>query len=154
MPKVASLFTSMPTFLNVYFFLGDELHLLGHEMGHLVYNLLNPKTLDKYYAANPTGYSFDADMSIGQRNLMIKVGDCINASKSSCPAAFNYSFDKRTGYYRAVDWQDYLLYVVPTMVIPYLKHRSAKKALMSLVNAVAISLQREISSQDLDDMDR
>ena len=117
-------------------------------------NLLHPKSLDKYYAANPRGYSFDASMSLSQENFMIQLGDWIAASRLTYPAAFNYSFDKRTGYYRAVDWQDFLLYIVPTLVVPHLVHRGARKALMSLVNAVSISLQREISSQDLEDMDR
>ena len=128
--------------------------MLCRGMGHLVYNLLHPKTLDKYYAANPRGNPFDANMSLSQKNFMIQLGDWITASRLTCPAAFNYSFDKRTRYYRALDWQDFLLYIVPTLVVPHLVHRGAKKALMSLVNAVSISLQREISSQDLKEMDR
>ncbi|OBZ64426.1 hypothetical protein A0J61_11954, partial [Choanephora cucurbitarum] len=46
MPGVPKLFTELKTFISPYFFFGDELHMLGHDMGHMVYKLLDPKTSD------------------------------------------------------------------------------------------------------------
>ena len=154
MPGVPKLFTDLKTFINPYFFFGDELHMLGHGMGHMVYKLLDPRTDDWFQAADVDHYPFQVSLPFRQKEFMKKLGDWIVVSKPTCPAAFNYSFDKRTGYYRAVDWQDFLLYVVPTIVVPNLRYRRAKVAVMNLVNAVSISLQKSITSTDLDVMDR
>ena len=149
MPGIPDLFTSLPTFSDAFFFFGNELHMLGHGMGHLIYNLIDPETNDFYKAVGISTYSFDVDSVYSPREFMSKVGEWNNASKVTCPTAFDYSFDKRKGYYRAVDWQQFLLYIVPTIIVPRLLHAETQKALMKLVYAVSISLQKFISERDL-----
>lgn len=80
---------------------------------------------------------------------MGKLGVWIDQSKPTTSSVFKYSFDSRKGYYRAVDWQQFLLYVVPTMIVPNLKYVEAKNGLMSLVDACSIALQKEITSQEV-----
>ena len=45
MEGVSELLTSLPTFMGTFSFFGDELHMIGHGLGHLVYNLLDPKRM-------------------------------------------------------------------------------------------------------------
>ncbi|KAI8332185.1 hypothetical protein BD560DRAFT_341296 [Blakeslea trispora] len=80
---------------------------------------------------------------------MGKLGVWIDQSKPTTSSVFEYSFNSRKGYYRAVDWQQFLLYVVPTMVVPNLKYVEARNGLMSLVDACSIALQKEITSQEV-----
>ena len=119
-----------------------------------MYNLLHHKHMKKFEAYKSTGYSFAVYAPFTQRSFNDQLGAWIVESKPISPAAFDYSFDSRTGYYRAVDWQQFLLYIVPTMVIPNLQFEEARVALMNLVNAVSIALQKSISTQDMADMRR
>ena len=82
------------------------------------------------------------------------LGNWIAESKNTTPTVFDFSFDPRPHFFRAVDWQHFLLHVVPTSVIPYLRHASTKNALMDLCNACAISLQWTISPHELARMGR
>lgn len=110
--------------------------------------------MEKFEAHESTEYSFAVSAPFTQRSFIDQLGTWIVESKSTCPAAFDFSFDNRTGYYRAVDWQQFLLYIVPTMVIPNLRHEEARVALMNLVNAISIALQKSISTQDIANMRR
>ena len=152
MPGVPELFTSLPAFSDAFFFFGDELHMLGHGMGHLIHKLIDPETNDFYKAVGSSTYSFEVDSVYSAREFISKVGEWINASKVTFPTAFDHSFDRRKGYYRAVDWRQFLLYIVPTMIVPRLLHAETQKALMKLVYAVSISLQKSISERELTDM--
>ena len=152
MPGAPSLFTSLSTFSDSFFFFGDELHMLGHGIGHLVHKLLDNSTCDHYKPLHSTQYSFDFASHMSQKVFMGKLGTWINQSKATTTSVFEYSFDSRKGYYRALDWQQFLLYIVPTMVIPNLKHVEARIGLMNLVDACSIALQKEITSQEIDKM--
>ncbi|OBZ80313.1 hypothetical protein A0J61_11638, partial [Choanephora cucurbitarum] len=154
LPGLPRLFTDLPAFSIAFFFFGDELHLLGHGMGHLVYNLLHFKSMEKFETHESTRYSFAVSAPFNQRSFIDQLGAWIIGSKPTCPAAFDYSFDNRTGYYRAVDWQQFLLYIVPTVVIPNLECEESKVALMNLVIAISIALQKSISTQDIVNMRR
>ncbi|KAI8352180.1 hypothetical protein BD560DRAFT_318894, partial [Blakeslea trispora] len=70
------------------------------------------------------------------------------------PSMFDFTFDHRAGFYRAIDWQHILLHVVPTVIVPYKKSVQTRNALMHLVNACSISLQRCISVEELQYMER
>ena len=150
MEGVSELLTSLPTFMGTFSFFGDELHMIGHGLGHLVYNLLDPKANGRFKVKSSLEYSFDFDQPGYFQDLI----DWIAFSKPTNPTAFNFSFQLKKGSLRAVDWQFFLLHIVPTMIIPYLKYPSAKKALISLVNACSISLQRSITEGELQDMKR
>lgn len=147
-------YANLPTFTDSFFFFGDELHMLGHGIGHLIYKLIHPSTFDFYRALNSSSYTFDFIDGFSRKQVIEQIGDCIYDSKPTSSSAFNYSFDRRFSFYRAVDWQQWLLYIVPTMVIPKLKSRAVKEGLMALVNACAIAFQKEISTHELEKMDQ
>ncbi|OBZ80612.1 hypothetical protein A0J61_11339 [Choanephora cucurbitarum] len=69
----------------------------------------------------------------------------IDYSKPTTPTISDFSFDHKKQFFRAVDWQHVLLHVAPTIIAPYLKSSTATDALMDLINACSISLQRSIS---------
>ena len=150
MKGVSSLITSLPTFMGTFSFLGDELHMIDHGLGHLVCNLLDPQENSRFKVEGSNEYTFD----VVQSNFFKSIQQYVEASKSTSPVSFNFSFDFKKGCYRDVDWQFFLLHIVPTMIIPNLKYQAAKKALISLVNACSISLQRSISASELEDMKR
>ncbi|OBZ80782.1 hypothetical protein A0J61_11169 [Choanephora cucurbitarum] len=52
-------YANLPTFTGSFFFFGDELHMLGHGIGHLIYKLIHPSTFDFYRALNSSSYTFD-----------------------------------------------------------------------------------------------
>lgn len=148
MKGVSDLITSLPTFMGTFSFLGDELHMIGHGIGHLVCNLLDPLENSRFKVEGSNDYTFD----FAERNFFKTIQILIQESKPTNPTNFDFSFDFKKGCYRAVDWQFFLLHIVPTIVIPHLKHADAKRALMCLVNACAISLQYSISPQALEQM--
>ena len=148
MKGVSELITSLPTFMGTFSFFGDELHIISHGLGHLVCNLLDPQENNLFKVEGSNEYTFDFQ----QANFFKTLPDLIKESKRTSPTNFDFSFDFKKGYYRAVDWQFFLLHIVPTIILPNLKTEGAKKALKSLTSAYAISLQQSISQQELEQM--
>jgi hypothetical protein len=58
--------------------------------------------------------------------------------------------DISSGSSRAVDWLDFLLYALPTLVIPYLQNKKTKEILNNLVIACHLSLRWEVRPEDMD----
>ncbi|OAD78115.1 C2H2-type zinc finger transcription factor [Phycomyces blakesleeanus NRRL 1555(-)] len=52
-----------------------------------------------------------------------------------------------------VDWLDFLLYIVLTLVVPFLPNRAVKTAVLSLVKCCALTLQWMLTSELLDEID-
>ena len=102
-------------------------------MGHLVYNFLHYKSVEKFKDHELTDYSFAFSVPSTQRSFIDRLDAQIVESNPICPAAFDYSFDNHTGYDRAVDLQQLLLYIIPIMIIPNLQHEKAQVALMGLL---------------------
>lgn len=148
MKGVSELITSLPTFMGTFSFFGDELHMIGHGLGHMVYNLFDPQENKKFKVEGSRNYTFE----FVQPNFFKTIGDLIKESKSSNPTLFNFTFDAKKGCYRAVDWQFFLLHIVPAVIVPQLKNPDARKALTALVNACAISLQYSITRRELEEM--
>ena len=154
MRGVSELITGLPTFLGSFSFFGDELHMIGHGLGHMICNLLDPTIKDKFFSPLLVDYSFDVGPLYNRSQLMSCISRWTFASRRTNPSVFDYTFDGRKHFNRAVDWQYFLLHTVPTMVLPYLKHRRTENALMSLVNACSICLQKSISPEELIEMER
>ncbi|OAD74819.1 hypothetical protein PHYBLDRAFT_61130 [Phycomyces blakesleeanus NRRL 1555(-)] len=133
-----SIYIQLSTFSGSSFFALDELHLITRGIGKLVYDLITV-TLTKetkfYYThpdntLNTTEYPFHIP-----RADLVTIGNCITSSRKYIPTSFQGSFDNvfaKIDGIRAVDWLDFLLYLVPTLVVPYLSNRAVKTALLSL----------------------
>lgn len=154
MPGIPRLLSSMVTFKGVSFFLGDEMHLVCRGISALVYNLLDPKSNSKFYDIDPETsdkiYTFELLHS--SPNIMTNIGKLVKKSRVNIPHTFEGSWDDIVGFYRAVDYLDFFLYVVPTIIVPLLKVDSTKSALMDLINGCMIALQWDISSSDINKM--
>ncbi|KAI8639509.1 hypothetical protein BD408DRAFT_349757 [Parasitella parasitica] len=66
------------------------------------------------------------------------------------PISFQGSFEdviSKTEGTRAVDWLDFLLYFVPTIVVPFIRNPPAQKAILSLIKGCALALQWELTDE-------
>ncbi|OAD68465.1 hypothetical protein PHYBLDRAFT_173457 [Phycomyces blakesleeanus NRRL 1555(-)] len=154
-----SIYTQLSTFSGSLFFGLDELHLIARGIGKLVYDLititLTKKT--KFYYTHP-----DNTLNITEhpfhipRADLVTIGNCITSSRKYIPTSFQGSFDNvfaKINGTHAVDWLDFLLYLVPTLVMPYLLNRAVKTALLSLVKGCTLALQWTLTSELLDEME-
>lgn len=81
-----------------------------------------------------------------------KIGEMVASSKPYVSVSFCSKWVdpiKNTGGNRAVDYLNFLFYVVPTCFVPYLRNEDAKSALLKLVKGCALSLQWGISNDDI-----
>ncbi|KAG1438663.1 hypothetical protein G6F56_012567 [Rhizopus delemar] len=83
---------------------------------------------------------------------------CMDESRCNIPLAFSGCFkginEKSTNGYRSVDWLDFLMYAVPTLVVPLLHSKSTQDAVSALVRACGVALQWEITEDELQEMNR
>ena len=89
MKGVSELITSLPTFMGTFSFFGDELHMIGHGLGHLVSNLLDPQENSRFKVEGSNEYTFDFQ----QANFFKRLPDLIKESKCTSPTSFDFSFN-------------------------------------------------------------
>lgn len=144
-----SIFSMLPSFSGSPYFALDELHLIGHGIAKHIYQLI---TVDLSPTKNTHFFYTYQDGSLARSNFPFYIkrsdlkllGQTIENSRKHIPVSFDGSFDNFIGNtegVRAVDWLDFLLYVVPTLVVPLVRGTACKKALLSLVRGISISLQ-------------
>ncbi|OAD65390.1 hypothetical protein PHYBLDRAFT_176157 [Phycomyces blakesleeanus NRRL 1555(-)] len=154
-----SIYTQLSTFSESSFFALDELHLIARGIGKLVYDLITVTLTKetKFYYTHPdnTLNTIEYPFHIPRADL-VTIGNCITSSQKYIPTSFQGSFDNvfaKINGIHAVDWLDFLLYLVPTLVVPYLPNRAVKTALLSLVKGCALALQWTLTSELLDEME-
>lgn len=76
----------------------------------------------------------------------------MNKSRANIPLAFSGCFkginQNSTMFYRSVDWLGFLMYIVPTLVVPILVDKSAQSALLALARACAVTLQWSVTETE------
>lgn len=149
---VPPLITSLTTFTGAEFFLCDEMHLIGRNMGSLVLNLVFEQ--DKFKLDSADGYAFDLTAGTLKDRLLLQIYEQMRNSRVCIPRTFEGHWNGNDSRIRAVDLQDTLLYIVPTMVFPHLRHEETREALMDLINGCSIALQWSISTLELNKMNR
>lgn len=153
----------MSTFSGSIFYALDELHLVARGIGKQVYDLITVanqpgvKTSSFFYT-KPDGTKkiLDYPFFVTKKNLK-SIGDSITKSRKYIPTSFQGSFDNvidKIDGTRAVDWMDFLLYIVPTIVVPYLPNTAVKKAVLALVKGCALALQWQLTESLIDEMQR
>ena len=88
---------------------------------------------------------------------MTDVGKCIEMSRSKIPVSFQGSWDNliaKTDGARAVDFLDFLLFVVPTLIVPLFRSAPVRRALLNLVKGCAIALQWELTDSNINEMEK
>lgn len=151
----------MDTFSGSSFFGLDEMHLIARGIGHQIYELitvgLDLRNNTHYFYVNNRGKKTHEGYPfyISKNNLK-KIGASISESRQFVPTSFQGSFDNvinKTEGTRAVDWLDFLLYIVPTLVVPHLPNRTVRKAVLSLVKGCTIALQWALTNELIDEIE-
>lgn len=155
-----SIFSPLLSFSGATFFALDEMHTLSHGIGKHLYQLL---TVDLYPNKNTHFFYTQQDKSISKNNYpffikrsdLKEIGLSITKSRKNIPTTFEGSFDNMIGNtegVRAVDWQDFLLYIIPTLIVPLIESRSCRKAILALVRGCALSLQWNLTTDMLNEI--
>ncbi|KAG0177303.1 hypothetical protein DFQ28_004336, partial [Apophysomyces sp. BC1034] len=144
-------FGTLASFTGVPFFGLDEMHLLGHGLGRMLWSfLVNEK---EKFGSQSDDYPFSLKKGITLRNI----GETVEKARQTIPTSFQGKWSNtatNTGHYRAVDWLDFLLYAVPTIVAENLVHDDTRTAIRNLVIACQISLQWECTDKEIKIIER
>lgn len=139
------------------------MHLIGGGVAKLVYQLITvdikPKdrTTSKFYykntdkSYNTEGYPF----FIKSSSLKV-IGETLEKSRASIPTSFQGSWDNiinKLDGVRMIDYIDFLVYAVPTIVCPMIENEEAQKALYSLSLGCSLALQWEIDEKMIKKME-
>jgi hypothetical protein len=139
------------------------MHNLGQGIGRLMIKLIvdvnrHPNQKHSYYhkyedgSANITGYTFKASFKD-----LESAGNMIQESRKLIPTSFQGSWDNliaKLDGARAIDFMDFLLYVVPTLIVPVFTRQKVKSALLDLVRGCSIALQWELTENLIIEMEK
>lgn len=136
------------------------MHTIARGIGKLIYDMTTVEKTknDRFYFTDSDnllckdGYPFYI-----HKDDLENIGASIENSRSHIPVSFQGSFDNiiaKIEGTRAFDWLDYLLYIVPTIVVPYLRGSAVKKAVLALVKGCSLALQWTLTSELIDEMDK
>ncbi|OAD73958.1 hypothetical protein PHYBLDRAFT_168382 [Phycomyces blakesleeanus NRRL 1555(-)] len=117
---------SMETFSGPFFFTLDEMHGLGHSISK----------------QHPLCLSLATQREIGAAMV---------AAKCTIPTSLHGAWrdvTKNAGFFRAVDWTDFLLFVVPTLVAERVQDLVARNALLGLIQTCNLLMSWELSAED------
>lgn len=97
---------------------------------------------------NAWPYTFNLDPK-----LLTKAGQLVASSRKTIPTSFNMPWSdvfspSGTTSFRAVDYEEILLFVIPTLVAPLYPDR-VRIPLLGIVKAAALTLQNELDSSDI-----
>lgn len=95
------------------------------------------------------GWPYTFDIPKGK---LMEIGELVQQSRMTVPTTFSSKWENpivQSGGNRGVDWIDFLLYMVPTLFVPALSNSNAKKPLLFLAKACAVSLKWTITEGDL-----
>ena len=145
---------SLSTFSGSPFYALDEFHLLAEGISTQFRRLIHYQDCLQYIpkSCSSEDYTFAYKDKVKVAQMEDVISNAIVKSAKYVPTSFQGSWSKTNGYYRGVDWLDYLLYAIPTIVIPYLRHESTKIALMRLINGCTLALQWNITARDVSKM--
>lgn len=151
--KSPSPFGVLSTFSEACTFGFDELHGISN-ISKLFFDLLSSRYNSSFkYHGNESNYPFQLS------NLQI---DCLNQgmdkSRVLIPAGvFQGSFKSVNpanvkGMYRSVDWIDWFIYVVPTLLASLFDDRKIRDAILALTRACALSLQWVVTKDEVEEI--
>ncbi|OAD73945.1 hypothetical protein PHYBLDRAFT_168367 [Phycomyces blakesleeanus NRRL 1555(-)] len=113
-------FSLLDSFSGLFFFALDEMHDICHGIGKQVWGLK-------------------------------EIGTAMVSTRRSILTSFHgawISIATRSGYFRAVDWADFILFVIPTLVAEHVRDQAARKALLDLVQTCNLLMSWELSAEE------
>jgi hypothetical protein len=131
------------------------MHMIGHGLAKMLHTLFqpissNPMAMDR----DKQRYLSTPDYPFFLGSLMMKnVGRDMVESQDDIPASFFHGnwqdIDAYSGSARAVDWMDFLLFVVPTLIVPSLDYSEAREIINNLIISIHYCLSWKITDSDL-----
>lgn len=119
---------------------------------------INPRTTSKFFFVNQDKTQNAAEYPFFIENTKLEtIGKCIASSRRYIPTSFQGSWDnifKKLDGVRMVDYLDFLVYAVPTIICPVIKNVGARKALFALSKGCSLALQWNISEEMIVTMER
>ncbi|OAD75356.1 hypothetical protein PHYBLDRAFT_186379 [Phycomyces blakesleeanus NRRL 1555(-)] len=115
-------FSLLDSFSGPFFFALDEMHGICHGIGKQVWGLV----CGKYGKDHPLSLSLAAQKEIDTAMV---------STRRSIPTSFHgawINIATRSGYFRAVDWADFILFVIPTLVAERVCDQAAPKGEVQL----------------------
>jgi hypothetical protein len=141
----------IPTFNGGAFFSLDEFHLLCHGLSKHLIRLFEKKSTNLYIIdQHCTTYPFETD-----GNMLKHASQDMESSRSKIPRTHFDGNWKNVlgGHARGVDRLDFVLYVVPTLLIPRLQPGRTGERIRTVMNnliiACHLALQLEITSEEI-----
>ncbi|KAI8098863.1 uncharacterized protein BX664DRAFT_254329, partial [Halteromyces radiatus] len=144
------------TFLNTFegpsFFGLEEMHLLGHGLTKQLKDLFgSPNVNEMIPDRNVAGGAWKTFPFFLDGIKLVNVGEAMLSSRCNIPSeVFGGNWDDifaRKG--RAVDWMDFLLFVVPTLILPHMLDKKAQEVMHDMLLACHLCLRWEIRPYDL-----
>lgn len=140
------------------------MHLIGGGISKLVYELI---TVDLNTATKKKSKFFHVNNDLS-RNVndypffipkqdLLTVGECLTDSRKRIPVSFQGGWEnifKKNEGTRMVDYIDFLLYAVPTIIVPKIKKEETRIALLSLSKGCNLALQWTIDDAMIKRMEK
>ncbi|KAI7858186.1 hypothetical protein BDC45DRAFT_414060, partial [Circinella umbellata] len=129
-------FAELKSFSGPFFFGLDELHLIGANLGPLLWKMFNKDSNSVFRLSKKKNDT---------------LGRCLEESIKTLPSTFT---GRPIGSsYLAVDWVDIVIFIIPTIVTELLEQsrceRNAISCLLGLVEAYSITLSWEVTNEDI-----
>ncbi|OAD68003.1 hypothetical protein PHYBLDRAFT_68372 [Phycomyces blakesleeanus NRRL 1555(-)] len=162
---------NLNTLTSLAFFGLDMMHLIGHWISHQLYNALNSKFVMINDTENNEVQQSDFDQQQQQQHQdeqdnvymfalhigLDQIDSCIGKPRPDIPANFTGSWrllKETTGRQKAVNWLEFLLFVVPTVVVHKFVFARTRRAVLDLVLAYSIAQQCEGTEEEIHTMER
>jgi hypothetical protein len=122
--------------------------MLGHGVSQQLVGLMRNGISGKHSYRNSGLYLGETVMA----TLFKTMSDSLHQIPTSFDGSFHTPSSKHTT--RAVDWIDIVRFVIPVLVVPKLSNHQAQLSVLNLVKFMQIALQKTISTDQLEEMDR
>lgn len=107
------------------------------------------------YCGNESKYPFELSSA-----AFVSIKKSMEVSRQLIPAGtFKGSWlamepNNVKSVYRSAEWIDWLLYCVPTLILSQFQDRDVVTGFLNLIRGISLSLQFEIATNDLEEIDR
>lgn len=133
----------------------DEMHMYSN-IAKDVFSMLSPKYNQHFkYCGDELKYPFELSNA-----AFVSIKKSMELSRQLIPAGtFKGSWiamepNNVKSVYRSAEWIDWLLYCVPTLILSQFQDRDVVKGFLNLIRGISLSLQFEITTNDLEEIDR
>ncbi|OAD78858.1 hypothetical protein PHYBLDRAFT_163952 [Phycomyces blakesleeanus NRRL 1555(-)] len=129
---------TLKVFSRPLFFALDEMHGLCHGISKQVWGLVS--------GTYGTDHCFALSSGVWK-----EIGTAMYKTRNTIPTSFHGNWRdvyKNPGSFKAVDWADFLLFVVPTLVAEHIGDATARNTLLGLVQACNLLMSWELSAEE------